>query len=96
MLNVLLSLIAGLTCIATIVGYLGRQWWFFELFSHFRVQYFVVLVGCGIIYLVSGKYRQAILALALALVNFSVIGNYQGENSVQASITADGHIRIVF
>jgi len=88
MLNVLLSLIAGLTCIATIVGYLGRQWWFFELFSHFRVQYFFILGACSLIFLAMRNHRMAMLALALALVNFSVIGNYQGENSVQASIAA--------
>jgi len=87
-MNRVLLLITAFTCFCTAVGFLGRQWWFFELFSHFRVQYFVVLAGCGIIYLVSGKYRQAILPIALALVNFSVIGNYQGENSVQASIAA--------
>ncbi|SVB72179.1 uncharacterized protein METZ01_LOCUS225033, partial [marine metagenome] len=29
--------------ILTVIGFLGRFWWVFELACHFRVQYFMIL-----------------------------------------------------
>ncbi len=88
MFNRLLFYITALTCVATALGFLARQWWVFELFSHFRVQYFVVLAGCGVIYLAGEKHREAVLAIAFALVNFTIVGNHQGGIAAQASIAA--------
>jgi len=94
MFNRLLLYITGLTCLATAAGFLARSWWVFELFSHFRVQYFVVLAGCGIIFLVRKKHREVVLAIAFAVVNYSVVGNYHVEPSAQASLAA-GEERIL-
>jgi len=88
MFNRLLLYITALTSVATVVGFFARSWWVFELFSHFRVQYFVVLAGCGIIFLVRKKHREVVLAIAFAVVNYSVVGNYHVEPSAQASIAA--------
>ena len=94
MFNRLLLYITALTCVATVVGFFARSWWVFELFSHFRVQYFVVLAGCGIIFLARKKHREVVLAIAFAVVNYSVVGNYHAEPSAQASIAA-GEERIL-
>jgi len=86
--NRFLLYITGLTCLATAVGFLARFWWIFELFSHFRVQYFVVLAGCGIIFLARKKHLEVVLAIVFALVNFTIVGNHQDGISAQASIAA--------
>ncbi len=94
MFNRLLLYITGLTCLATAAGFLARSWWVFELFSHFRVQYFVVLAGCGIIFLARKRHREVVLAIVFAIVNFSVIGNYHGDSAVQASIESGDQRKI--
>jgi len=94
MFNRLLLYITGLTCLATAAGFLARSWWVFELFSHFRVQYLVVLAGCGIIFLARKRHREVVLAIVFALVNFSVIGNYHGDSAVQASIESGDQRKI--
>src|SRR5690606_16534395 len=43
----LLEVAGVLGCMATLFGSLGRYWWFFDLFSHFRVQYVFGLVVLG-------------------------------------------------
>jgi len=84
-----LLFITVFVCICTAAGFLARSWWFFELFSHFRVQYFIVLAACGVIYVGGRKYREAILVIAFALVNFSFIDAYRVETPVQASVTSN-------
>ncbi len=86
MFNRLLFVTTVATCLATLVGFLARSWWFFELFSHFRVQYLIVLAVCGLVYVIRRRRREAFLAIGVALVNFFVVGNYQGETRVHASI----------
>jgi len=88
MFNRILFVTTVATCLATVVGFLARSWWVFELFSHFRVQYLVVLAGCGIIFLARKRHREVVLAIVFAIVNFSVIGNFHGESAVQASIAS--------
>ena len=92
--NRLLLFITVFVCLCTAAGFFARSWWVFELFSHFRVQYFVVLAGCGIIFLARKRHREVVLAIVFAIVNFSVIGNFHGESAVQASIAA-GEERIL-
>ncbi len=86
--NRLLLFITVFVCLCTAAGFLARSWWVFELFSHFRVQYLVVLAGCGIIFLARKKHREVVLAIAFAAVNFTIVGNHQGGISAQASIAA--------
>lgn len=63
------SLIAALTftSIATIIGYFGTDNWFFDLFSHFKFQYFILLV-LGITILLLMKYRIGLYFLPFALI----------------------------
>ena len=71
-------LLAGITiavsCCA-ISGFFGRFWWPFELLSHFRLQYFVILLACVIAYLVGKKYLSALLITTVLIINFTSIGS---------------------
>ena len=65
----LLSLLSAGVCLLTAVSYLARRWWIFELAAHFRVQYVVLLAGCGAAWLAAGRPFEAAITLVLAAVN---------------------------
>jgi len=60
-------------CLFTATGFLGKFGLLFELTSHFRVQYFVILFVALLLYFLQKKYKYGFLAIILCLVNFSVI-----------------------
>ena len=63
----------GLLGFATLVGFLGPWWWFFDLFSHFRLQYFgASLILVVILGLKRSKTLTGILG-GLALINLLVL-----------------------
>ncbi len=82
------GLLAAATVIAsstTVVGFLGRLWWPFELASHFRAQYFFFLIGTAFLFLLGRKQRAAILASVFALINLSlIVPLYFGSPSTHA------------
>jgi len=84
-LSGLLMLATLLACIGTAVGFLGRHWWGFELASHFRVQYLVIILVSGVIYLSRAKYRTAIVAGVFALVNVYLIVPFYAEIHAELS-----------
>jgi endonuclease/exonuclease/phosphatase (EEP) superfamily protein YafD len=58
---------------ATLLGFLGRFFWVFDLFSHFRVQVFqacLLLIGIAIW---KRNNRQILLWVVLACVNYAVV-----------------------
>lgn len=59
--------------LVTVIGFLGRLWWTFDLFSHFRVQYFVLLTGFSLLALFIGIIQVSIIGLIFALVNLITI-----------------------
>ncbi len=61
--------VAGLT----LAGFFARLWWLFELASHFRVQYFLILAGCALVFLAGRRTEAAALAGGVALVNLALI-----------------------
>ena len=66
----------GLAGLATLAGFLGAHWWFLDLFSHFRVQYLVILsVTAATLFICRQSARGAMFA-ALAFLNASVIAPY--------------------
>ena len=71
-------LIAGgvVVSAATLIGFAGRFWWFFELFSHFRLQYLFALTIVSILLLPGGKLRLASVFGLCAILNFAVIVPY--------------------
>jgi endonuclease/exonuclease/phosphatase (EEP) superfamily protein YafD len=75
----LLSFINGVGFLVlgvSLLGFGGSYWWFFDLFSHFRVQYvevFLLLLGIS---LSGGSKRLSILWLIALLINAApVLGN---------------------
>lgn len=58
---------------STLLGFLGRAWWVIDLFSHFRVQYCLLLSALLLIFLGGGKYLQALACAAFALLNLGLI-----------------------
>ena len=63
---------AGLAA-ATLLGFLGRVFWVFDLFSHFRVQYFqafLLLIGVSIW---KKNNRQLVYWILLACLNYAFV-----------------------
>jgi endonuclease/exonuclease/phosphatase (EEP) superfamily protein YafD len=60
-------------CLMTLTGFMARVWWIFDLSSHFRFQYMILLVMCAIIGLLTGKFLLSILAGFGAVLNLMVI-----------------------
>lgn len=69
----LLKLSGAVASFATIFGFLGNFSWFFDLFSHFRVQYLLGLLILGIIMWLGSHRKSAVLFLLLSLVNLGVV-----------------------
>lgn len=66
--------VAGLlTGIATIAGFFGRLWWALDLFSHFRVQYAILLFLIAGTLLVLRRVPTASVFLGLAFVNLALL-----------------------
>ncbi len=69
----LLWLAAGGAWLATLLGFAGRIWWVFDLFSHFRVQYLSGFSLIALIFLFGEVYSGAGIAFAGALFNMALI-----------------------
>lgn len=75
------ALCGALLSIATILGFLGSFWWFLDLFSHFRVQYFFGLAAVTLILLFPRRYKACFFFGMLSLVNGGLIATlYFGES----------------
>ena len=57
----------------SIAGFFGKIWWIFELFSHFRVQYFVLLSFTLFIFLLKRDKFKILLTSCFALINSCLI-----------------------
>ncbi|MBA4388554.1 MAG: hypothetical protein C0404_11270 [Verrucomicrobia bacterium] len=65
---------AGLVAsIATLLGFLGRFGWFADLFSNFRVQYFIGLAVVAVLVLIPRWRKMAVCFGVIALVNLGTI-----------------------
>jgi len=77
-LTLLVSLAAAGVCLSTLFGFLGRFWWRFELFSHFRVQYALLLAAATVVLLALGAIPMAIVSAAFGLANLALIQPFYG------------------
>jgi endonuclease/exonuclease/phosphatase (EEP) superfamily protein YafD len=68
----LAAIVAGLGLL-TLAGFWGRRGWLLDITSHFRVQYFALLVLASIGLLVLGQAQGAAVAFVLASLNGAVI-----------------------
>ena len=69
----LLSVGGTIICITSVTGFAGRYWWFLDLTSHFRVQYFLSLFGIAVACGISRRYKEAALFIIFSLLNFLFI-----------------------
>lgn len=63
----------AVACAATVLGFCGRFGWFFDLFSHFRVQYFLGLALAAALLLISRQRKAAACFGIVAMINLVVI-----------------------
>ena len=71
-----LLIVTGFGTAASLIGFAGRCWWVFDLFSHFRVQYLVVL-SLQLVLLVLGKhFRTAAVCGVCAAINVGYVLPY--------------------
>jgi endonuclease/exonuclease/phosphatase (EEP) superfamily protein YafD len=69
----LLAVCGGILATATVIGFLGNLWWFFDLFSNFRLQYLFGLISLTLILLVPRRYIQSAVFGLFAVVNVLTI-----------------------
>ncbi len=69
----LITAAGGVACAATVFGFLGRFWWFLDLFSHFRVQYLIGLMILGLALLVGRRYKTAAVFIFFACLNLATV-----------------------
>jgi endonuclease/exonuclease/phosphatase (EEP) superfamily protein YafD len=62
--------------IATLLGFLGDWWWGFDLFSHFRVQYFLGLSAVAIVLVLRRQYWVPACFGLFAIVNLCTIAPF--------------------
>lgn len=73
----MLTILGMLGCAAAGLGYLGSYHWFFDLFSHFRVQYAIVLLVMALILLWQRKAGVASVLMAFVALNlWSIVPLY--------------------
>ncbi len=65
----LARIVLGVLTGATVLGFAGGLWWFFDLFCHFRVQYVVAAALLALTFLLTRRIRWALGAVALAALN---------------------------
>ena len=67
----LVTAAGAVVCTATLCGFAGRFWWFFDLFSHFRLQYFLSLACILLLLLPARRLRAAMVLGVFAAVNLA-------------------------
>ncbi len=72
-LTVLLWLAAGIASLFSLLGFLSQYDWKFELFSHFRAQYALLLAACLVIFLFSSKLTGGLVSFIFLAINLALI-----------------------
>ncbi len=81
------TLVAG----ASLLGFLGPLWWFFDLFSHFRVQYTATLFLLALPLLVTGRWTTGGILAAFVVANLSTILPLYMDRTDHLVTTAPAH-----
>jgi endonuclease/exonuclease/phosphatase (EEP) superfamily protein YafD len=77
--SLLVPLVDGpvfLLALLTFTSFLGRQWWVFELTTHFRLQYAIGLAVAGLVYVLLSEIPRALVAILLILPHAYLIAPY--------------------
>src|ERR1700741_1125790 len=81
--------------LASIVGFLDRLFWVFELADVFRLQYLVLLAGAALAALLLRRPRLATLAAPLVAVNVAVLHIPLTPGASAAPAPAQGSLRLL-
>ena len=85
--------LTGIASAGTVLGFVGKWWWHFELASHFRVQWLVLLAAAVPVVLGAQRYKSAAV---LAVLNLStIVPFYLGARLSRSTAQDAGHLRIV-
>jgi endonuclease/exonuclease/phosphatase (EEP) superfamily protein YafD len=57
----------------SILGFLGRFWWAFDLFAHFRLQYFAGLGAVALALLLVRRFSASVLFAVLSILNAGTV-----------------------
>ena len=75
----------AVVCAATLLGFAGRLWWFFDLFSHFRVQYLLSLSLVVLLTLLGRRFRASgVFGLFVAANLACILPYYLSVDSTDA------------
>ena len=69
----ILTITAVCGAVVTLLPFVGTIWWVFDLFSHFRVQYFLGLLALSGLLLLVRRYRSAGVSILCCLFNLALI-----------------------
>ena len=69
----LITATGAILATASFLAVFGRFWWFFDLFSHFRVQYFLGLSAVAVVLIFRHRYKIPALFGVLAIANLCTI-----------------------
>jgi endonuclease/exonuclease/phosphatase (EEP) superfamily protein YafD len=73
---------------ATFLGFFGGLWWFLDLFSHFRVQYFLGLLAVALVLLFRRRYKAPAFFGLLAIVNAcTIVPLYLGKEPLPTEVS---------
>jgi endonuclease/exonuclease/phosphatase (EEP) superfamily protein YafD len=81
--------------LATVAGFFGGSGWLFDLASHFRVQYGLILLACIILYLIGGKMELAAVSATFAVLNLGLILPFYLPSATSRSRPAARTTRLV-
>ena len=87
-LSGLLSAAVCIAAVGSVLGFFGAWCWFFDLFAHFRVQYFFGFLVIGAWHLFQRKRAWALACLALSVLNLAVILPFYLPRAVLDDINA--------
>ena len=94
-MRIAVRVLVCLLAVATLLGYLDRLSWFFELATFFRVQYAVVLVALAGVALALRDPAAAAVGVALAVVNAATVAPHWSPRHAGAPLGRDG-VRLLF
>lgn len=77
---------------ASLLGYLSRYGWIFELISHFRVQYAAILGLGAVLMWLSGELLLAVLLAVVGMINLLPVSPFLPVNR---SAEADGFLKLI-
>lgn len=82
-------------CLLTLLGFLGRLWWFFDLASHFRSQYLFILFLSSLILLLGKQPAAAGGVAVFALINLAFVAPLYIHTNPAIEVVPDRRILLL-